>query len=284
MPRAAVREVRDAEARKKELKEIQEYQQLVDQVNTKVNPKIYASIDMVLTSSLPKVSLKEYTPELLQKTTALLRKNPEYYTIWNHRRRIYAHEFEHLTRSAAAGEIKEEDRISQILDIIQLDLQFLFPLLVQFPKCYWIWNHRLWLLEQSSILLPPHQARKLWEEELGLVGKMLSRDSRNFHGWGYRRMVVQNLERPALKGHSMARTELEYTTKMIKANLSNFSAWHNRTKLILRMLAEDEASDDERQKMLEEGLSPGIRETIPLDAVLIACRIQADPQCSLRSV
>ena len=199
----------------------------------------------------------EFTPELLQKTAELLKKNPEYYTIWNHRRRIYVSEFEDQWRQVSSNEIDEDTRISQVLDIIQLDLQFLFPLLLKFPKCYWIWNHRLWLLQQATILLPALTARKLWEQELGLVGKMLNRDSRNFHGWGYRRTVVQSLESPALQGQSMARSEFDYTKKMIGTNLSNFSAWHNRTKLIIQILDENNASDDERQVMLEQGRSPG---------------------------
>ncbi len=198
-----------------------------------------------------KVEAKELTPELLQKTAELLKKNPEYYTIWNHRRRIFMFEFDNLKASAATGELNEHERISQTLDLLHLDLQFLVPLLLQFPKCYWIWNHRLWLLDQSSVLLPPDSSLALWTEELGLVGKMLNRDSRNFHGWGYRRTVVDNIER--LKATSMAKEEFDYTTKMIGTNLSNFSAWHNRSKLILRMLEEQSATDDERRQMLDDG-------------------------------
>ncbi|KIW13965.1 hypothetical protein PV08_06746 [Exophiala spinifera] len=235
IPRSAARDERTDESRQKELKEIGQYKQLVEEVNEKVKAK-------------------EFTPALLQKTAEVLKKNPEYYTIWNHRRRIYVNEFRDLEKDVGAGKITEETRISNVLDIIQLDLQFLFPLLLKFPKCYWIWNHRLWLLQQSTALLPAPQARKLWEEELGLVAKMLSRDSRNFHGWGYRRMVVSNLESPALQGQSMSRAELEYTKKMIGTNLSNFSAWHNRTKVIVKILAEENASDKERQKMLDDEL------------------------------
>jgi geranylgeranyl transferase type-2 subunit alpha len=138
-----------------------------------------------------------------------------------------------------------------VLDIIQLDLQFLFPLLLKFPKCYWIWNHRLWLLDRSTTLLKPETALRLWTEELGLVGKMLTRDSRNFHGWGYRRTVVRTLEQ--LNKRSMAKEELDYTKKMISANLSNFSAWHNRCKLIVQTLNEQNASAEERTDMLNSG-------------------------------
>ncbi|KIV97801.1 hypothetical protein PV10_01508 [Exophiala mesophila] len=235
VPRTAVREERTTENREKELREIQQYQGLVEEVNEKV-------------------AAKDFSPELLQKTAELLKRNPEYYTVWNHRRRIFVQEFSDLDKAVQNGDKSPENRISETLDIIQMDLQFLFPLLLKFPKCYWIWNHRLWLLEQSSLLLPCTQSRKIWEEELGLVGKMLSRDSRNFHGWGYRRLVVQNLESQTLQGQSMARPEFNYTKKMIGANLSNFSAWHNRSQLITRILAEEDATDEERKQMLDEEL------------------------------
>lgn len=200
----------------------------------------------------------DFTPELLQKTAEILKTNPEYYTVWNHRRRIYANEFSSILEKFSQGELSAENHDSQILDIIQLDLQFLLPLLIQFPKCYWIWNHRIWLLEQTTTLLPAAKARPIWEEELRLSGKMLSRDNRNFHGWGYRRTIVNNLEIEALDGKSMAMDELQYTAKMIRTNLSNFSAWHNRTKLVSRILDEKCADDDERKQMLDEG---GLYET-----------------------
>lgn len=82
---------------------------------------------------------------------------------------------------------------------------------------------------------------------------MLTRDSRNFHGWGYRRTVVGRLESKALHGSSMAQAEFDYTTRMIGLNLSNFSAWHNRTKLIQSILDEKAATDEERRQMLDDG-------------------------------
>jgi hypothetical protein len=60
--------------------------------------------------------------ELLQKTAELLKINPEYYTIWNHRRRIYAGEFEALDRVIADGSVTKENHDSQVLGVIQLDL------------------------------------------------------------------------------------------------------------------------------------------------------------------
>ena len=144
-----------------------------------------------------------------------------------------------------------------ILHLITTDLGFVFSLLRKFPKCYWIWNHRLWLLQQSHVHLSIATTRDLWKGELKLVGKMLTLDNRNFHGWGYRRTVVAALESKALSldgvGMSMAKEEFDYTTRMIGTSMSNFSAWHNRSKLIPRLIDELEATDEERRKMLDDG-------------------------------
>lgn len=104
-------------------------------------------------------------------------------------------------------------------------------------------------------------AKQLWQEELGLVSKMLNRDRRNFHGWGYRRRVISSLEslqalegntRDETQGKSLVEQEFDYTTKMISSDLSNFSAWHNRSKLIPRLLDEREADESARRKMLDQ--------------------------------
>jgi len=127
--------------------------------------------------------------------------------------------------------------------------------MIKYPKCYWIWNYRLWLLQQANERLEPDVARELWNRELVLVGKMLVRDSRNFHGWGYRRIVVSELESAKLNGKSMVESEFEYTTKVIHGDkgLSNFSAWHRRSKLIPRLLDERNADDATRRRFLDDG-------------------------------
>lgn len=192
---------------------------------------------------------QEFTVDALKGISDLLSRNPEYYTVWNFRRQVLRHQF------SEAGTPAEEDYSKQIAELIKNDLMFLIPLLRSFPKCYWIWNYRIWLLDEARRLLPLAMSRQFWQEELGLVGKMLTLDSRNFHGWGYRRLVVETLQQlgtPA-EAASMTQKEFEYAKKMIGANLSNFSAWHYRTKLILRLLEEQAASDEERKKMLDDG-------------------------------
>jgi hypothetical protein len=141
------------------------------------------------------------------------------------------------------------------LDILQSELNYTIPLLMEFPKCYWIWNHRRWTLEESIRRLLPATARALWEAELALVGKMLTRDRRNFHAWGYRRELVARLESAELCGTSMVESEFEYTTRMIHVDLSNFSAWHNRSQLIPLVLDERGAGDAERKAFFEKGMS-----------------------------
>lgn len=181
--------------------------------------------------------------------------NPEYYTIWNHRRLILRNQFEH--ESLQGPEDADILRGEAVINIISDDLAFLVPLLRKFPKCYWIWDYRLWLLEESTRLLPALQARGFWQQELALVGKMLSLDSRNFLGWGYRRTVVSVLESTALQTErsstDLIGQEFEYTTKMINSNLSNFSAWHNRSKLIPRLLDKRKADHGARRQLLDEG-------------------------------
>ncbi|KAI5285464.1 Rab geranylgeranyltransferase, partial [Ascosphaera aggregata] len=216
--------------------------------------------------------------EALNNTSQLLSRNPEFYTAWNIRREILQHQFSSVL-STAGGSENATTATPKIQQLIQADLAFIFPLLKKSPKCYWIWNHRVWLLEQTTKFLPLSVSLRFWRQELQLVGKMLSLDNRNFHGWGYRRKVVAEIEKLMTRVQaeeeeennkesddadekatsattpSLAKEELDYTTKMIKMNLSNFSAWHGRMRTILRLLNENNASDEDRRKMLDDELA-----------------------------
>ncbi|KAI9697334.1 MAG: Rab geranylgeranyltransferase [Bogoriella megaspora] len=232
IPRTTGATVKSEQARRQELADIETYKNLTKRVNDKI-------------------SAGELTPETLELTTKLVDRNPEYYTIWNYRRAILLQLFEaeyQEEKLESRGAEALTPRQSNILKIITTDLQFEIRLLRKFPKCYWLWNHRNWLLHQAQSQLPSSIALQLWQGELALVGKMLSLDSRNFHGWGYRRTIVDKIE--GLQGRSMAETEYEYTTKAIQSNLSNFSAWHYRSKLIPRMLNEQKADKTARRKTL----------------------------------
>lgn len=140
--------------------------------------------------------------------------NPEFYTIWNFRREVLCKLFDN---GVLSSKVSLED-----------DLKLVMMLLKRFPKCYWIWNHRKWCLYYLG-----DEAN--WEFELSIVSKLLSLDQRNFHGWQYRRFVVENME-PRCKDKAeefkLNLSEYDYTTSKINNNISNFSAWHNRSKLI----------------------------------------------------
>ncbi|KAI1247944.1 hypothetical protein MGN70_010192 [Eutypa lata] len=278
-----------------ELVKIETYRDLEKQIRAKVAaPGAYDDPD-------PDSDL-----DLFKLTTKLLRLNPEYYTIWNVRRRCLisgllckpsggswpskelpsssqsattrpsseasSPSFSAATRpsqsSLTTGEsgttvdeknssssttttIKEQESDA---DVLKAELEFTIPLLLEYPKCYWIWNFRRWILSQAILRLPVSKARNIWEMELGLVSKMLTKDRRNFHAWGYRRYVVTTLESPALQGKSMVESEFAYTTNMIEKDLSNFSAWHNRSQLILRLLEERGADDEARARFLDNEL------------------------------
>lgn len=182
-------------------------------------------------------------------TSKLLTLNPEFYTIWNYRRLILQHQLNQ--------QLSPDNEAQSHCELILNDLNFLIPLLRKYPKCYWIWKYRLWLLEEASNRLPRADSHRFWQQELGLVGKMLSLDSRNFHGWGYRRVVISALESSQSNLNEavliFTEDEFKYATRMIESNLSNFSAWHIRSKLIPRLLNERQASNVEREAFLEKG-------------------------------
>ncbi|KAI0112339.1 protein prenylyltransferase [Hypoxylon sp. NC0597] len=274
------RTIRTEEQRQQDLTKIKKYRELEDSIRSQV-------------------LANNYNASLFQLTSKLLRLNPEYYTIWNVRRRclisgLLSAPSDGSSHSKASPSTSPKDTTNQFSDssslssldatlrdrdsltagksvtivdgkgkedadgdvsILQTELAFTIPLLLEYPKCYWIWKYRKWLLEQAILRLPVTAARNIWETELSLASKMLTKDRRNFHAWGYRRYVVAALESPLLGGRSMVEDEFAYTTKMIFADLSNFSAWHNRSQLIPRLLAERGADDTARKAFLEEELN-----------------------------
>jgi geranylgeranyl transferase type-2 subunit alpha len=211
----------------------------------------------------------------LELTSKVLRLNPEFYTIWNYRRLILLNTrlvaftppqpsealedaVEGQNDAVAAIESLRAAYESRLALFLKEELEFLIPLLMSFPKCYWIWNHRLWTLQQSSTLLNPEKAAKFWAGELQLVGMMLTRDMRNFHGWMYRCIIVSHVEHPVGGVYrSMVKEELEYTRRMVRGvgGMTNYSAWHLRSVLLPRLLEEEGKDEQERMDCLEDGES-----------------------------
>lgn len=194
--------------------------------------------------------------QLFKLTDKLLSLNPEYYTIWNIRRHCLISSVLSTIpdqRVSDAGEqITDVCRQNLDEDVLQSELAFVMPLLKAAPKCYWIWKYRQWILMQTVLRLSVTVPRHEWEKELGLTSWLLSKDGRNLHAWSYRRFVVAKLESDELQGQSLVEDEFAYTKKkLFGLNLSNFSAWHNRSQLIPRLLRERHADDETRAVFLK---------------------------------
>lgn len=165
---------------------------------------------------------KVYNLGVLKETTQLLRINPEYNAGWNYRRDIIAHLSLELNQ-----EFWEEE------------LAFSMALLKDYPKVYWIWNHRKWTLENHI-----DKSVKIWLRELAIVSKLLQMDARNFHGWHYRRILVTKIEERT--GQSRDKEELQYAVDNTNKNISNYSAWHHKATLIPKMFEKNEIKDKKK--------------------------------------
>ncbi|KAI0394608.1 protein prenylyltransferase [Xylariaceae sp. FL0594] len=260
---------RTKEERQQELELIYKYKAIIDSIRDEAARGSYRK------------------PRLFSLTSAVLQINPEYYTVWNVRRRCLTSGS--LSRCSAGSsrsraspstspsssdapttppnpgsrttgpsgttaDATSDGIRSGAEEVLQSELQFTIPLLLWRPKCYWIWKHRNWILEQAILLLPRSVASGIWQAELALTSTMLDKDCRNFHAWGYRRSLVARLESADLLGESLAEAEFAYTTQMIKKDLSNFSAWHNRSRLMHRVLDERGADDAARAAFLKAEL------------------------------
>ena len=93
------------------------------------------------------------------------------------------------------------------------------------PKGYGSWHHRRWTVER---LAATDAKEATLRREMALISQMLDVDDRNFHCWNYRRFVVSLMD----GGRAIDEAELEYTTRKIELNFSNYSAWHSRTKVL----------------------------------------------------
>lgn len=150
-----------------------------------------------------------YTKEALEVNANLLEMNPEFITGWNYRKLAVQHHLE-----AAQS---DEDSIKSILDE---ELRVVENALKTNFKSYGAWHHRKWVLSLGHCSV---------DRELVLLKKFQKLDARNFHAWNYRRFVK------ALK-NIPDEEELQHTTDMIYDNFSNYSAWHNRSVLLSRLL------------------------------------------------
>ncbi|CAB4392630.1 unnamed protein product [Rhizophagus irregularis] len=181
-------------------------------------------------SYFQKKDKKEFDNDALALTTKILSQNPDFYSIWNFRRLILL--------NGLLKECSEEDK-QQTLSTELVFLQELFQLN---PKSYWIFNHRRWCLETMQ--------NPDWDKELQLVGKFLELDARNFHAWDYRRYVTSKLS--CTTETSLTQIEFDFTTTKINQNFSNYSAWHQRSKLLPLLIKEKNLDEQEKKKLIDK--------------------------------
>ncbi|OZJ06320.1 hypothetical protein BZG36_00721 [Bifiguratus adelaidae] len=198
---------KSAEKREREKQKIVEYRDLV-------------------TMCLQKKESNEYDKVALSLNTAILRWNPDYYTMWNFRRQV-------LLNGPLKSSGKEEQKT-----IYQGELALFMELVQVNPKSYWMWNHRMWCLQTM-----PDPS---WKGELKLLERMLEMDARNFHGWDYRRFVIGKMAPSAGDQSKIAKQEVDFTTTKIQQNFSNYSAWHHRSKW-LPVLVETMSEEDRNE-------------------------------------
>lgn len=160
--------------------------------------------------------------EALELNTKLLKINPEFYTMWNYRREVI--------KDGILPELKAAEERDSFMDT---ELRFAQECLLRFPKTYWIWTHRKWCLENAD---SPD-----WKKEMAMVSYALTKDERNFHAWNYRRYVLAKYEEslPETSRGAVKPKELDFTEQKINKNFSNFSAWHQRSKVIPQLMEEN---------------------------------------------
>ncbi|GAA5876847.1 hypothetical protein JCM16303_006307 [Sporobolomyces ruberrimus] len=175
-----------------------------------------------------KINAKDYSNETLQLTTRVLGLNPEFHTGWSMRR-----------RTLLQGLLSRTESTQEKQEILERDLDLTNRSLKLNPKNYSVWEHRKWVLET----MPDAD----WTLEIKMVEMYLEKDGRNFHSWDYRRYLITSItslydspERLSIRTKPLpprptTESELLFTTRKISSNFSNFSAWHYRTKLLVKL-------------------------------------------------
>eukprot|EP01061_Rhynchopus_euleeides_P016887 TRINITY_DN28229_c0_g1_i1.p2 TRINITY_DN28229_c0_g1~~TRINITY_DN28229_c0_g1_i1.p2 ORF type:complete len:324 (+),score=101.25 TRINITY_DN28229_c0_g1_i1:243-1214(+) len=207
-------------------------EELNDAARAKIGAKIAAYKELCSTC-LALRKKKEYTRDALKILDKILMVNPEFYTMWNYRREILQHLMGEEagvmlwgSGGACEGVAHTQDAISW--RHVSADLQFNATIIEKRDhKSYCVWHHRRWLI--NAITDPQERAKQL-RVELGLCGKLLKVDDRNFHCWGHRQFAAERL---GSLGLFEAKEELSFTKQRVESNFSNYSAYHRRSKLLL---------------------------------------------------
>lgn len=207
----------------------------------------------LLESLYAKRTAQDYSMESLDGTTRVLQINPEFQTAWSIRRQILLNGIlPSLTPEIQQAKLEE-------------DLQLTNSALRSNPKNYSVWEHRKWVLET----MPDAD----WGMEMKMVEIYLEKDGRNFHSWDYRRYLISSIlslspsstvPRTKKLPAPTTQSELVFTSKKIASNFSNFSAWHYRTKLSLKLWDEEKSEEGVGEETLRLSKAKKIDEEFDL--------------------
>lgn len=194
--------------------------------------------------------------------------NPELYTVWNYRRDI-------LINSKFPGMNTDQKH-----NFLEQELRFVLVQLKSFPKCYWIWNHRKWCLKEDL--------RADYDLEMNLINMFFQVDERNFHAWGYRMFIancIKDSKQTEEDRMNVYQKEFAFTTKMIKRNISNYSAWHRRSVLVDLLINTNaklpKINDDPKQELYRNAFNQKDKaEFLRLEYEVFLNAIYTDPDNS----
>ncbi|XP_057328588.1 geranylgeranyl transferase type-2 subunit alpha [Microplitis mediator] len=150
-----------------------------------------------------------YDDELLMLTERILSEIPDLSSVWNIRREAFK---------------KREWCQEEYIELLNKELILTENCLHKNPKSYNLWHQRHWVIHR----LPEAK----WKSELELCNKCLNLDDRNFHCWDYRQQLVKNAGVPN-------QNEFEFSELKIMGNLSNYSSWHYRSKIISNAFSDE---------------------------------------------
>ena len=155
--------------------------------------------------------------DALSVTQAVLREEPEVYSMWGWRREALGALLEGAAPEARAGLCADEAALVEAC-------------LMRNPKSYCAWFHRKWMASRGMVDLAA---------EMRLIAQMLDADERNFHCWAYRRHVA-TMQRAAGQGTrpddgaALREADMAFVRRKLQQNFSNFSAWHHRAEAWVR--------------------------------------------------
>ncbi|ORM40074.1 Geranylgeranyl transferase type-2 subunit alpha [Babesia sp. Xinjiang] len=155
---------------------------------------------------------------MFELSTAIIDFMPEYNPSWHYRKNYFLQ-----------PRLDRERLVSLLLD----ELVFTESVLKKTPKCFSLWQHRLWVL---TLLFNMRYSgvSDILTKELSLCMTLFKVDGRNFHCWGhvnYVRHYLKVLESEGLSGGSVDDLCYSEFSKLIAKNFSNFSAWCHRGQL-----------------------------------------------------